>query len=54
MNNKIINQISISFESKEREQEIAKFIKSKKRTVGVSEYIKQLVIKDMKEDLLSN
>lgn len=48
MENKIIKQISISFENKEREQELAKYIKCKKCTIGVSEYIKQLVIADMK------
>lgn len=47
MNSNIIKQISISFENKEFEQKIAKFIKDKKNAVGVSEYIKQLVVKDM-------
>lgn len=42
-----IKQISISFENKEFEQNIAKYIKEKKRTIGVSQYIKQLVINDM-------
>lgn len=46
-NNNIVKQISISFENKEFEQKIAKFIKDKKKSIGVSEYIKQLVIKDM-------
>ena len=49
MSENIIKQISISFENKEFEQKIAQFIKSKKKTVGVSEYVKQLVIKDMFE-----
>lgn len=43
----VIKQISVSFENKEVDQEIARFIKSKKKTVGVSEYIKRLVSKDM-------
>lgn len=47
MASNIIKQISISFENKECEQKIARFIKAKKNSVGVSEYVKQLVIKDM-------
>lgn len=50
MSENVIKQISVSFENKEFEQKIAKFIKNKKKTVGVSEYIKQLVVKDMLED----
>ena len=49
-----VKQISISFESKEIEQEIANFIKSKKNTIGVSEYIKSLVKKDMKINSYNN
>lgn len=49
MDKNIIKQISISFENKEFEQKIAKFIKDKKKTIGVSEYVKQLVIKDMSD-----
>lgn len=53
MKNDFIKQISVSFENKEHEQEIAKFIKKQKTTLGVSEYIKQLVVKDMKEKSLN-
>ena len=49
MSEKIISQISISFENKKHEQEIARFIKSQKKDLGVSEYVKQLVLKDMKD-----
>lgn len=48
MQETIIKQISISFENKEVDQRIAKFIKCKKKTIGISDYIKQLVIDDMK------
>ena len=47
MKNCTIKQISISFGGKEFEQAIAKYIKDKKKTIGVSKYIKQLVINDM-------
>lgn len=47
MNKDSVKQISISFENKEIEQSIAQFIKEKKKTIGVSEYIKRLVMKDM-------
>ncbi len=45
----IIKQISVSFENKINDQKIAKFIKSQKETVGISEYVKQLVVEDMKK-----
>ena len=44
-----IKQISISFEDKKIDQEIAKFIKSKKCSIGISDYIKELVKLDMKK-----
>lgn len=50
MNKSIIKQISISFENKEIDQKIAKFIKNKKKTIGVSDYIKQLVKNDMAQN----
>lgn len=47
-----IKQISISFEEKNIDQEIAKFIKSKKTSIGISDYIKELVKADMKKEKL--
>ena len=48
----IIKQISISFEDKELDQKIASFIKSKKKSIGISDYIKELVKNDMEKDIL--
>lgn len=48
----VIKQISISFEEKNIDQEIAKFIKSKKTSIGISDYIKELVKADMKKEKL--
>ena len=47
-----IKQISISFEEKNIDQEIAKCIKSKKTSIGISDYIKELVKADMKKEKL--
>lgn len=48
----VIKQISISFEEKNVDQEIANFIKSKKKSIGISDYIKELVKADMKKEKL--
>lgn len=47
-----IKQISISFEEKELDQKIASFIKSKKKSIGISDYIKELVKNDMENKVL--
>jgi hypothetical protein len=46
-----IKQISISFENKQVDQQLAKFLKKQKDTIGVSNYIKKVLMKDFEEKI---
>jgi hypothetical protein len=46
-----IKQISISFENKTVDQELARYLRSQRDTIGVSNYIKRVLMKDYEEKM---
>ena len=43
-------QISVSFSKKIYDQEVLEYLETKKDDIGISEYIKYLIRKDMEEN----